>query len=93
MQETADLVTFTIEIPNGKLHFLCSEFEFCSESHHLVLTYQNKLLSYLHIARTTLHKKCTYPEFFLSVFFRIPAGYGNLQNKSRYSVQIHKNTE
>ena len=26
MQETADLVTFTIEIPNGKLHFLCSEF-------------------------------------------------------------------
>ena len=23
-QETADLVTFTEEIPNGKLHFLCS---------------------------------------------------------------------
>ena len=25
-QETADLVTFTEEIHNGKLHFLCSEF-------------------------------------------------------------------
>ena len=24
-QETADLVTFTEEILNGKLHFLCSE--------------------------------------------------------------------
>ena len=23
-EETADLVTFTEEIPNGKLHFLCS---------------------------------------------------------------------
>ena len=25
-QETADLVTFTEEILNGKLHFLCKEF-------------------------------------------------------------------
>ena len=25
MQETADLVTFTEEILNGKLHFLCSD--------------------------------------------------------------------
>ena len=25
LQETADLVTFTEEIPNRKLHFLCSE--------------------------------------------------------------------
>ena len=24
-QETADLMTFTEEIPNGKLNFLCSE--------------------------------------------------------------------
>ena len=24
-RETADLVTFTEEIPNGKLHFLCSD--------------------------------------------------------------------
>ena len=24
-QETADLVTFTEEIPNGKLQFLCSD--------------------------------------------------------------------
>ena len=24
-QKTADLVTFTEEIPNGKLHFLCSD--------------------------------------------------------------------
>ena len=26
-QETVDLVTFTEEIINGKLHFLCSVFE------------------------------------------------------------------
>ena len=25
LQETADLVTFTAEILNGKLHFLCSD--------------------------------------------------------------------
>ena len=25
-EETADLVTFTEEIRNGKLHFLCSEY-------------------------------------------------------------------
>ena len=25
LQETADLITFTEEILNGKLHFLCSE--------------------------------------------------------------------
>ena len=25
-EETADLVTFTEEILNGKLHFLCSDF-------------------------------------------------------------------
>ena len=27
LQETADLVTFTEEILNGKLHFLCSDAE------------------------------------------------------------------
>ena len=27
LQETADLVTFTEEIPNGKLNFLCSFWE------------------------------------------------------------------
>ena len=26
LQETADLVTFTEEILNGKVHFLCTEF-------------------------------------------------------------------
>ena len=26
-QETSDLVTFTEEILNGKLHFLCSDYE------------------------------------------------------------------
>ena len=31
LQETADLVTFTEEIFNGKLHFLCSEFCFYCE--------------------------------------------------------------
>ena len=28
MQETADLITFTKEILNGKLYFLCSEITF-----------------------------------------------------------------
>ena len=27
LQETADLVTFTEEILNGKLHFLCSDLK------------------------------------------------------------------
>ena len=33
LQETADLVTFTEEIPNGKLHFLCSDYKvfFCKQ--------------------------------------------------------------
>ena len=29
--ETADLVTYNEEIVNGKLHFLCSEFEHVSK--------------------------------------------------------------
>ena len=30
MQETADLFTFTKEILNGKLHFLCSDIWPCN---------------------------------------------------------------
>ena len=35
-QETTDLVTFTEEIYNGKLHFLCSDVEFT------IKTFNNK---------------------------------------------------
>ena len=31
LQETADTVTFTGEILNGKLHFLCSQLFLCNE--------------------------------------------------------------
>ena len=31
LQETADLVTFTKEILNGKLHFLCSDNDYASK--------------------------------------------------------------
>ena len=30
-QETADLVTFTEEILNGKIHFLCSDISFVKQ--------------------------------------------------------------
>ena len=31
-QKTADFVTFTEEILNGKLHFLCSDYYLCKSS-------------------------------------------------------------
>ena len=34
-EETADLVTFTEEIVNGKLHFLCSVLKKNAEKHRL----------------------------------------------------------
>ena len=37
-QETADLVTFTEEILNGKLHFLCSAIKFYAFHSHLLKT-------------------------------------------------------
>ena len=40
-QETADLVTFTEEILNGKLHFLCSEVQ---ENTHFSEFYLNSKL-------------------------------------------------
>ena len=46
-QEPADLVTFTEEIRNGKLHFLCSEYyynEGRKTSHTVVLKKYERLL-------------------------------------------------
>ena len=37
--------------------------------------------------KVTLHKKCSYSEFFCSVFSRIRTEYGNLLHKSPNSVQ------
>ena len=40
LQETANLVTFTEEIPNGKLHFLCSASPASLYSHSLYYHFQ-----------------------------------------------------
>ena len=39
-----------------------------------------------------LRKKCTYSEFFWSVFFRIWTEYGNLLYNSLYSPRMRENT-
>ena len=38
-------------------------------------------------------KKCPYSEFFWSLFSRIRTEYGDLRNKSPYSVQIRENKD
>ena len=45
-QETADLVTFTEEILNGKLHFLCSDEKQTTPSNHNTL-YMTSNMIYL----------------------------------------------
>ena len=55
-QETADLVTFTDEILNGKLHFLCSENEKCiaqSATTHSALAFSKTMQIYAWIIRTS----------------------------------------
>ena len=54
--ETADLVTFTEEILNGKLHFLCTMFH-CHKNFHPVES--------LFLLFGTLKLKVSYPIFFL----------------------------
>ena len=42
-RETADLVTFTEEFLNGKLHFLCSDWNFVEISDLVLKTIYDKL--------------------------------------------------
>ena len=44
-QETADLVTFTKEILNGKLHFLCSDLGAISQSERPKKVGENEMKS------------------------------------------------
>ena len=37
----ADLVTFTEEIRNGKLHFLCINYNFIEDFHHHILSHES----------------------------------------------------
>ena len=46
IQETADLVTLTEEIVNGKLHFLCSE-ETIQSKYYLNKNHETKHIVYL----------------------------------------------
>ena len=41
----------------------------------------------------SLLEKCSYSEFFWSVFSRIRTEYEDLQSKSLYSVQMRENTD
>ena len=50
-QETADLVTFTEEILNGKLHFLCSDKDFTIKSATVVEI--NKIIKHLNPKKVT----------------------------------------
>ena len=45
-QETADLVTFTEEILNGKLHFLCSARDLSASKNDRIKKTRMQFLSY-----------------------------------------------
>ena len=79
-----ELVTFTEEILNGKLHFLCSE-SFWGTRQYL----QNRKICSL----STLRKKCPYSELFWSVFFGTRTEYGEIWSISLYLVRMRENTD
>ena len=47
----------------------------------------------LKILSSTLREKCSYSEFFWSVFSRIWTEYGEILRTSSYSVQMRENTD
>ena len=83
-QEPADLVTFTEEILNEKLHFLCCE---CLYVRHLP-----QLQSIFIKKDKTLREKCPYVEFFWSIFSCILPEYGQILCITPYSVRIREKT-
>ena len=58
--ETADLVTFTEEILNGKLHFLCINLAWCLCARRL-RTQVYRYLNNSHYQDISLHKKWSFP--------------------------------
>ena len=46
-QETADLVTFTGGILNGKLHSLCSVNNYCEACSYRIVSYETSLVFYI----------------------------------------------
>ena len=77
MLVSSDLVTFTEEILNRKLHFLGSSI------------LQNLKLFLIY----TLRESVQIQNFFWSIFSYIRTEYGDLRSKSLYSVQIQENTD
>ena len=75
-QESVDLVTFTEEILNGKLHFLCS----------VNVEFQMKVLKcpshYLHWLDLPLREKCPYLKIFCPYFPAV--GLNTDQKNSEY---------
>ena len=79
---STDLVTFTEEILNGKIHFLCRKE--CKKQYTNIF-----LLPRLH----TLRKKRPYSELFCSAFSRIRNKYGEMRSISPYLVQMRENED
>ena len=50
-------------------------------------------MTYLSMLKESLRKKCLYPEFFWPAFSYIWTEYGDLQNKSPYSVRMREHTD
>ena len=59
LQKTADLVTFTEEILNGKLHFLCSAFSYdqCKNKNLLPFNPLSATVASYRIKSIDLHSK------------------------------------
>ena len=80
-QFPADLVTFTEEILNRELHFLCSSFPRSTEIHAL----NNPALSSI-----PLRRKCSNSELFWSVFPHIRTEYGDTPYLFAFSLNAGK---
>ena len=96
LQVTADLVTFTAEILNGKLHFLCSVKSIKQQK--ILINFLSGI--YLAISnKKTLREKCPNTEFYSGLYFpvfvlntniysvnlRIQSKYGEIRTR-KYSV-------
>ena len=96
LQVTADLVTFTAEIFNGKLHFLCSVKSIKQQK--IIINFLSGI--YLAISnKKTLREKCPNTEFYSGLYFpvfvlntniysvnlRIQSKYGKIRTR-KYSV-------
>ena len=90
--ETADLVTFTEEILNGKLYFLRSVYSdlcyYCINSRSSSFNTWERNFYNRHYVKSVQIRK-----FFWSIFSRIWTKYGEILRISPYSVQIQENKD